>query len=618
MKDEIKDYVFSCLPEDSKKWIVVAWDRVVNNRTGSYEQVVVFRLFSEKDSPEDIWNLSDPKNLHYLHVDLGSLRVLSPGTIVQNQRIIQFAHEYKTKREVKIDDPQSLSKKPLRVLYAPTMPGLERQNYTGSVERNECRVLELPDVKILFPCNVIADYYYYGTTYLVKAVLEGKLNDRFKNGNDVYNPKTLFRAISSNGKAIVRVELQRRMSYADTFKIARLAHDYDFRSKCLDVYASILRGKNLESYVDTDFPVTGPVTLSVYGDEVINQRERVFLVHSISSCTAKPPFDLIIAGKEFKGREYLQDIDFCERSDGSGSAPVGITIEKRNKKSRTKIKLNKTNQKGIGVDKALWNAGLEHIPYDRDQSDNFPKDATIKERDFADPWKQEELAAILRKFGVASGLTTNPDRRGSSSNLQINFFAKGPLKPKPARQTLAFENIEDLSKAIEVSLGSRFSVNSQIRCPVSVGIDKYSAFPTGEWMNGQHPKHRQLLNFCFVNVREQGHVQHRRIYINELNVQGQFFYMMDVEPKYKVLNERKELERLVSSSAVIFHTHISQLNDVDLRFILNEIVTTYQQPLGRWGFLEKRFGFEFLRIQHRNDQRSFDGVSKFIIEHVLK
>ena len=609
MAENIKDYIFENLPDGSDKWIVVGWGKVVNERTGSYDQEIVLKRFQEHDQPSKIWDLTDASKLVFCKMNLGSLRVFTPGTIVQEQKIFRFVHEYLKRREIKIDDPQSLSKIPFRRLYDPIFPSWERNYLVTSIDRAEARLLEGPKLNTFFPCNVIADYYCYGTTYFTKAQMEGRISSRFCNGNDVYNPNTLSRKRSPTGKMIVRVQLQPKMSYKDQFKIARLAHDSDFRTKCLDISTSIRRGTIYESYVDIDFPVEGPITLSVYGVEVRNTTENFFLVHSISTCSAKAPFDLIIVGKKFVGKSVFEDTANGS-GDGEGNKDQGLGISPRKPgKPRRKVTLNKNGKTNIGENKPLWNGNTDDLAYERDQSDNFPDHAAVNEKDFSDPGKKEELDEILRRFGFAGGLTTNPNKSGAADTLQLSLFASGPAKSKPAPPTQAFEIIEDLAQLVEESLRcNQHRVSSEIRCPVPQGIDKYSAFPVDELMARGHVKSRDHLNFCFKNVREKQHNDHRRVFVCQLTVDEHTFYLMDIEPKYKVLNDKLEVKRLVASFGVIFHSNDSLLTDQDLISILKHAVISF----GKWEFLKSTFGFKYLRIQHRSTQLPFNRIIGFI------
>lgn len=624
MQENIKDYIFDVLPDSAGKWIVVAWGKIINERAGSYEQEIVLKRYSEKDEPSRTWDLRDPSKLFFCKVNLGSLRVLSPGTIVQNQKVILFPHEYLVKREIRIEKPQELLKQPFRILYAPTFPSWERRDLISSVDKVETRVVDDPHIKVLIPCNVIADYYYYGMTYLIKAILEGKLSSRFKNANDVYNPRLQPPRVSPTGQIVVRVELQRRMSYKDRVKIARLAYDDYFRFKCLDISTGIMNGNLDESYVNTDLPIDEPITLSVYGVEINNGREKFFLVHSISKCSSKPPFDLVINAKRFTGKTHFED---TSNTSGDDTDPNDKTIgisPKPNGKKRSKTRLKKGGKKNIGNEKPLWNSLPEDIPYDKDQQNNFPENLAINEKDFIDPQKQEELTEILRKFGFATGLTTNPNKKGTDNILQLGFFSTSPVKPKAAPPTTAFQIIENLGLLIEESLRGRlYKVASKTCCPVIEGVDKYSAFPVKELTDELTKKGMNLdqlrlyLNFCFKNVRENYHTQHRRIYINEMIVNGHCFYTMDLEPKYKLENEKKEIEKFISSFGVIFHTYKFTLENDGLKDILKKIVTTHKDKnSSRWKFLTE-CGFDFLRIQHRADQRSFDKVTEFILRRCI-
>jgi len=613
MQEDIKTYVFEILPTGLDKWIVVAWGKIVNDRTGAYEQEIILKRYSENETSK-IWDMKDSSKLIYCKVNLGSLRVLSPGTIIQNQRIVQFVHEYLVKTEIRIEDPKAMLKKPFQVLYDPIFPEWERSHLLNSIDKVETRFYRGKNLQIFIPCNVIADYYYYGETYLIKAIMEGKLDNRFKDGNDVYHPKNLSRHRSPTGKVIVRVELQRRMSFKDNFKIARLAHDYYFHSKSLDIRTGILRGSTDESYIDTDLPVEGPITLSVYGVEISSKGGNFFLVHSISKCSAKPPFDLILAGKPFKNESLLEDAE-----NGSGipddSTKDLLGISPKARKS-FRVELSKNGKKNIGGQKPLWNSVPKALPYNRNQENNFPKDAEINERDFTDPKKRDKLTEIIRKFGIAAGLSTNPNNAGSSNILQLGLFAKGPARSRPEPPTEAFQAIEELTLFIEEMLkGKNYQMNSNLLCPFPEGLDRYSAFPVNDLLNEPGIDRKKILNFCYLNIREKGHTHYRRIYIKELVVGDHFFYIMDVEPKYKGMRQNELIERFISLFGVIFYAHRSALDENNLRRILFLIVTTYKSPSGGWKFLNE-LGYRFRLIEHRVGQRSFDRFSQFIFQRL--
>jgi hypothetical protein len=609
--DNIKDHIFRNLPEGSAYWIVIAWGKVVNDQDGYYKQEIILKKGSAKDSASKIWNLKDMSKLVYIKINIGSLRVFTPGTIIKKKRIVKFPHEYLQKIDIAIENPQAFDKRSLLVLNFPIFKDLKRQEMTHSIDKIETRTLPYQSFgQLMIPCNVIADYYYYGYgKHLIEAILEGNINPRFAVKNDIYNPKRLRKDVSPTGKVVVRVELQRRMELRDKYKIARLAHDDFFRDKCLDINTTILKGTLAESYVDTDLPVQGPIVLSVYGVQLNLQGDSTFLVHSISKCTSQPPFDLVLAGKEFRGKSALPD----SGADGTDKSKLGLGSTIPPGKKRTRKKLQKPDSKIIDTDPSQWDAIPEDLPFENDQEDNFSGDAAVNELDLADPEKRDGIIKTLLKFGVAPTMSTDPKKKGYGNILPINLSAQGPAKPRPAPCTEAFEIIEKLVAFLESHYKNKgYTTTSTISRPVPEGPDKYSAFPVHDLLKEPNAdKKRRYLFYAFQHIQQKGHTHHRRVFINILAIDGHHFYIMDVEPKYKKHNEKGEVEKLLSSAGVIFYAEKGVLDDICLIDILKQIVRTYQTPDGRWEFLRRR-GFSFEKITHHGGQRSYESIVRFI------
>ena len=608
---EIKQLKFSNLPRGSSQWIVLACGKIINDRKGGYQQEIVLRKYSEGDKPVTTWNRRNLNDLARVNVNIGSIRVFSPGTIIQNKRILKFAHEYLTKIDISIDDPQSLQKKPLRVLDEPTFPEFERVGLQGSLDPIETRVFDHPELgRVVIPCNVIADYYYYGrNTYLTKAILEGALDYRFASRNEVYNPKKLVREVSETGKIIVRVELQRKMDLRDKFKIARLAHDSYFHDKCSDIYTNILRGTPEASYIDTDLPINQPTVLSVYGVAIRILGNDFFLVHSISKCTAKIPFDLISATKPYRGKGELDNfLPGGGNGDGDG---LGIG-PKDPPKPRTRRKLKKPENGNVDGDRPQWDAITEDIAFENDQTDNFPADAAINELDFLDPEKRDEVIKTLIKYGFAPKMSTDPNKKGSGLTLPLNFSGQGPAQPRPAQPTQAFDIIERLVSFLELHFRQRdYDTRSSIICPVPEGIDKYSAFPVIELLKEQdQEKRKKYLFYCFQFIQQKQHTHHRRIFINELIISGKYFYIMDVEPKYKTHNKITKVDRLVSSSGVVFYAGTGGIKPIAMLEILKDVVINFKTSKGGWKFLHTKYPIE--KIVHRSAQGSYKKIVTFM------
>jgi len=612
MQEDVKNFVFESLPEGPGKWIVIAWGRIINERKGSYEQEVLFRRMKDIEASGTVVDLMDPAETFRCKLDLGSIRLFGPGTIVSNQKIVQFVHEHLKRRTIEIGQPGRLVNSTIRDLL---LKPHERVLFEIPAEKAKCRVFMNGREKIAFPCDVIADYYYYGRTYLIKAVMEGRLSDKYVTRNDVYDPQTLLEPrVTPTGKTVVRVELQRRMSNADRFTIARLAFDNHFRSKCLDIHKSLLLGNPLESYIDTDFPIDVPVTLELYGSEVRGELGRFFLVHSISWCSSKPPFDVVIAAKKFAGKAKLPETDQGSGDTKTNDGTLDLSSKAGSGKKRRKTRLSRGGKSSVGGGKANHDSDPEDIPFNKNQSYNFPMDAAINEEDFADPDRIEDLEKLLSNYGIAAGLTTNPIKSGSSNSLQLNFFNGLPLKDIPAPPTTAFERIENFSALIELALADRHvSVSMKVRCPVVEGVDKYSAFPVAEIMKLTEKRSkeeiRQFLNFCFLNVKIKKHTHHRRVFIKECSIEEKVFYIMDVEPKYK--SSRDGGNRWVALFAVIFCCGTETLTDEQLKEIMMKVVTTDKTMEGKWNFLAG-FEYPFQRLKHTAPGRPVNSALRFI------
>ena len=614
---DLKEYYFRNLPDGSGHWIVIAWGKIVNDRDQYYQQEIVLAPWSAKRSPDKIFNLTDPSRVVYVQMDLGSLRAFTPGTIIRKKRIIKYPHEYLEKVNIAIEDPQAMEKRLLVNLYQPGIKEMVEFSAVASVDKIMTRFSYNPAFgRLIIPCNVIADYYYYGFgTYMIAAILEGNINPRFANGNDLYNPKKMYRDVSPTGKVVVRMELQRKMDLRDKYKIARLAHDDFFRDKCLDISYNIMNGKLVESYVDTDFPVNQPIVLSVYGQRLRIENNSNFLVYSIAMCSSKAPFDLVFAAKPFRGKATLPD----SGGNGTGDDTLGLGPKDPPKKSRERKKLEPSGTNIIDPEPPQWNGIPEDVPFVKDQEDNFPDDAAINELDLADPEKREEILKTLLKFGVAPRASTNPKKSGSGNVLPLSLTAQGPAKPRPAPPTEAFEIIENLAAFLEVHFKKKSNQTELIiRCPVPEGIDKYSAFPVLTLLKETDvEKKMRYLFFVFQHIQQKGHTHHRRVFINELTIDGHYFYIMDIEPKYKKYNEKGEVAKLLSSAGVIFYAGAKILSDGKLTDILEYVVKKHQTPEGRWEFLRKQ-GFTFERITHHSGQRSYDSIVKFITARIPK
>lgn len=256
MKGDIKEFNFDSLPDDNSEWLVLALGKTINNLRGPYKQQIVLRKLSTTDDPTDIRDI-EANHISYCLVDIGRIRIFSPGTIIQNKRIKRFVEEYLEKRLIKIANPQSLKNEKLHFNKQMTMPylfdinGVNVKRIKSSEEKYE----------VIIPCSVIADYYFFGTTPLTEAVLNGKLDKKVKIRNPVFNPAA--KIILAGSKRIGHVEIGSSMHLRDQVKIARIALDDFYWHKCMGVFTSWLAKSPTGSFIEVNFPVEEPIGLWV-------------------------------------------------------------------------------------------------------------------------------------------------------------------------------------------------------------------------------------------------------------------------------------------------------------------------------------------------------------------
>ncbi len=94
----IRSHPFSAAPSEDGYWLVLGWGSIASFNRGSYDFKLQFvRL------PDDI-NLNSPV-ADFIHtgrfyeskVDIGSLRLFSPGSIWKDRKLVKFINEYRNK-----------------------------------------------------------------------------------------------------------------------------------------------------------------------------------------------------------------------------------------------------------------------------------------------------------------------------------------------------------------------------------------------------------------------------------------------------------------------------------------------------------------------------------------
>ncbi|MFM8913675.1 MAG: hypothetical protein ACKOE6_12300, partial [Flammeovirgaceae bacterium] len=393
----IVDFSFNFLPDSEDAFIVLCWGRVINDLTGDYKiQVILNKLREGWDGPNV--NVHDYK-LDSLQVEviatLGVIRALGPGTIVQTKKIIKFINEYRREKSRLLDiaDAQNFELVRLGQLtddftgrgtnILKATKGYQKYFNAGdSMGKVPAHLFVRTDAngreieKVLIPCGVLIDYYFFGRPKLIRSILSGKIDRTDKKLNSVYDPKKVTSDISPDNKRLAYLRLEKDMFDVDAFKIGRLAHDHFFWNTCNEINKAIVA--NPDAYLQCGVPVTGSSKLLVYGREIETSKGKFYYVYKVIKCSSAGPFDGLIISRDNPGwstsdagSKHLENGNNALTIEVNGPAPP---------KPKKKIKFkNGDTPKNVSDGNAHWQSVDEEVDYENVEINNFDSDLIIKE-----------------------------------------------------------------------------------------------------------------------------------------------------------------------------------------------------------------------------------------------
>lgn len=609
----VSDEAFEFLPKSTIPRVVIGWGRILNDHSGSFKQEIISVLHDE-DNPEKLVVKRRDDNRLCNKVDLGSLKLFSPGTVFQNQKITKQVHEYLKKQTFTIENPRSLEESTLNF-------GLAHFTiYTNYILRAEKSLDEIPVVKaqgfkdfkeLIIPCSAIADYYYYGMSKMIKYILEGKVDREIASNNKLYDPEELGQEKLSSGKTIARIHLEKDMYTDDAVKIARLAHDEFFWDSCLQMNSQLI-GRKKSRQLKTKFPIQGPTTLQFYGVEAIMQGENNFIVQSISMCSSKMPFDGLYVSRDNPGGHNKRSFN-SEKEDAIKDEKT--EEEKKNNGTKPTIRIgieNKNPDPKVGVGKAGYNSQDKDMSFERDQVDNFDNANIFLEETITEDGEESGLLEFLYRFDENVDFTTMIEKSGDKATTRINLSSKSPIVTLDPPQVTCFDMIE---KAID-QLPTHLITNTI--CPFPKGNDKYSTFDPNKYANEENEKNLSNRKWCHINIQKKRFKIYRRIFIKEIFVSEKYFYVMDIEPKYLKPGKNNTSSHVPKFAAILIQTskttQTTKITDKEFVLLLEEIV----KHRGNWNLLGNENDRQLIRIPHIGHEYIANKIKEFIINPVKK
>lgn len=237
---------------------------------------------------------------------------------------------------------------------------------------------------IVFPKTELGRFYWFPSTRLFHALMDGKASNELN--NTLYVPGSSVKKCDENGE-YHEILIRDRMHLSDVKFIARLAFSSEALSSANTIYQSVINSK-LENgnkgalHLDSDFPFKDHTSLKVKGYTVKLDFVKVLIVTELMLCYGPWPFNRLGYDRE---------------------TPRGVVDETLEKVGTKPVPSDKTEEKDVGGD-----------------------DKEDAEDDFED--------FILKRYPlVRPDRTFDSDQKNNNRTINIEVSVKGshfPTMPK--------------------------------------------------------------------------------------------------------------------------------------------------------------------------------------------
>jgi hypothetical protein len=291
-----------------------------------------------------------------------------------------------------------------------------------------------------------------------------------------------------------------------------------------------------------------------------------------------------------------------------------ILLPKKNANNNPGLPPNNFNP--VGRDPALFNSVDLPLKFENPEQNNFSDAMITSEEELVDAATgkpgapNEKLKLLLKEIGELK-FTTEDKKNGKGPVIRIRFNSDDATKQNTV-PTHCFEMIETALILLQSKLekhNSVFNLSVQVFCPIQHDGSPYSIFPIASFP-GREKEMVEKRNFCLVEIKRNRHKRFRRILIYEISANGFFFYVMDIQPKYKRAKKLKSKpEKLIgfsSSKAVIFFRNPPLTKEEGIKALETLVLAK-----GDWTKLS-RSASSFRTFKHTNPERMCHSILTFI------
>lgn len=604
--DSITSKSFEFLPDGDDFWIILFWGRSLNDGSKYYQiELVLHKLNIRELDKETFYDFRlVPRQGRTVISTVQVLRAFSPGTIIHKKRIVKFIHQYRDlTKDIAIKQEQQFQASSIKEHFG--------DGYF-SVGANGVPTIsfESKGSRIVIPCAVLADYYFFGKPKLIQFILEGKIDRVKPKSNKVYNPKMVQVSPTSTGKMLAYIRLERDMFDVDAFKIARLAHDPSFWNKCIELHSNLLKRSPDDSFLRCTFPIDQDCSIKVFGREF--REEKIYLVYKIIHCNSNAPFDALIVSRDNPGSKKPVGNSGEEGSRNAGGQSRGLPDNTFNPPPPP----GKKTDRPVGNGKAGFNNLEADFSFSSLEKNNIDDSMVISEEFLLGSGGSDEKVKSLAGLVGDFDYTTNPEKGEKNSIFRMNLSAHGSGKPAKPIPTSCFELIENATMFAEEILNRNPSAGftgNVIRNDRPIPSYKYSIFPLYKIKDDPQAsdlRKDELRKFCFMYIKQNRFSIFRMVFIKQWVLNQRYFYIVDIEPKYSKKNNGYTYSRaiILTKKSTGDFLQITKLDEL--------LFETIKQK-GKWSQVGYIFNnFDFRTFNHTTPEQMKDEICQFVKQNL--
>lgn len=591
--DQVKIMAF---PMDDRIWRIGWLGQFIRNpKTPSELSIEVTLTPLKEDINPNFINLNNKSSYNYsktrtVFVGCGLLPILKIGSFWQNGiNKTEFDNRY-----TRLETSLLINTTTSEFTDYKSFPKLFDLSYYVEIEKNMASNLLVVDCpendkenkfdKLIIPCAEILRFYYARSSQLIRALLNGQLDEKSNDGkkrkeadsNKIYNPDI---TLSYCNDGIGHIHLRPSIPDKDAPHVARIAFSPYANIQARNIYASgIKNDNNLNQFlVKVRPPFEGETTLVFEGKRVLSPGFSVgwsFLVFQIKSCSHPFPFTQLTFSRDNDGRSTGDNEDKPESWNNAAK------IQVKTVKKVEEIKISNEDEPSANLELTDLEVSENAFPdlLNKDISKTEKEKSTHKaaEAKFISAEVGEDFSIGAGTYGKTKFKPVTATRKdvNQSQNKEDKQKRKEAL---PASFNNFIKIILQLSTFEEISY-QYLQINFDNNTPEDEGC---SFFPLS------------INNWVYINSEQS---RQRQFMTVEVKYGEHYFYFFEIEA-----------EKPKHESYSMFAIHGSNFNKISEN-MLRQVIRKCTENYGRW--LNDQDFQELYRKRFKHTANSIENCAK--------